>query len=147
MTPLAKMRRRRRQSGDPLDAPLTPVAPPATEQEVVAFQENIQTQENQLQSILSQIMNSPYMPSREQAIQLITTVLTLVLMSLLGPALGSNYNMVSAIVKQILPFIVTAGVHYAADQALAPEAKPSLDAPITDVQLQPVPANQAAGGL
>lgn len=80
------------------------------------------------------------MPTRDQVIQLLTTVVTLALMMYLGPVLGANASIIQSIVRQIVPLIVTAGVHYAADQAvpLSP-----IDAPITTVQLSPVAIPQS----
>lgn len=108
---------------------------------MIAFNENLQKQEGALHSTLTSIMSSQYMPSREQVIQLLTSVLTLLLMMVLGPVLGQNATMVQAIVRQIVPFLVTAGVHYAADSAL-PEKLADED--ITSVQLAPVQAQVSA---
>lgn len=118
---------------------------PPSAQDISNFNQNLQQEESRLQNIIRNIMNSDYMPSRDQIIQLLTTILTLLLMTVLGPALGSNASMVQSIVRQIVPVLVTAGVHYAADQASGPQK--ALDAPITDVQLEPVQPSQTSATL
>lgn len=132
-----RIKRRRRQTNT-----LSSVEP-MQQQQVVPYDQNQQASGYNLQSLIQQARDSPYMPPREQVIQTTTTVLSLMLMSSLGPTLGTNYNIVQPLIKQTLPFIVGAGINYAADYALAPEDKISLDAPITDVQLQPVQPNSA----
>lgn len=105
-------------------------------EQVAEYNQQLTNENNRFQRLMQQIMNSPYMPTREQTIQMATTVLTLLLMMMLGPAAGAQAGLVQMIVKQLAPFIVAALVHYTADQA-APMAKPT-DASITNVQLQPV---------
>lgn len=80
------------------------------------------------------------MPTRDQVIQLITTLVTLGLMMTIGPALGPSAPIIQVMVRQIVPLIVTAFVHYAADTAVPVEP---LDAPITNVQLAPVAVPQS----
>lgn len=80
-------------------------------------------------------MNSPYSPSREQIIQLVTTLLTLMISILLGPMIGENAGVIQSMVKQVVPFLVAASVHFAADRTMP---KQPIEAPITSVQLQPV---------
>lgn len=132
-------RRRKRQA----DAPLPPAVPTPTPQEVIAYDQNMKREESRMRSLINQLMNNPYMPSRDQVIQLLTTMLTLTLMMVLGPVMGSNAGVVNAIVRQIVPFIVTALVHYAADSAVP--TKP-IEAPITNVQLAPVQTAPSAFG-
>jgi len=119
--------------------PNIPTVQPTT-QDMANFNQNIRNQESRLRNSLTSIMNSPYMPTRDQTIQLVTTVLTLALMMTLGPMAGSNASLIQSIIKQIVPFIVAASVHYAADQTSP--LKP-IDAPITNVQLQPVQVPQS----
>lgn len=93
-----------------------------------------------MQHLMRQIMNSPYLPSREQTIQLATTILTLVLMMLLGPVASTQAGMLQAMIKQVVPLIVAASVHFAADHT-APMKTPQ--APITNVELRPVQVEQS----
>ena len=129
--------RRRRQATTDNAAP----APEPSPEDVEAFNQNLKTHEGILHSTLTSIMNSPFMPTREQVIQLMTTMLTLLLMMALGPVVGANAVMVQAIVRQIVPVLVAAGVQYAADSALPDK---SADVDITSVQLSPVPAQPSA---
>lgn len=115
--------------------PVTPATQP-TAQDVIKYEQNIQIKENQLTTMIRAMMNNRFMPTRDQVIQLMTTVLTLVLMLALGPVMGSNAGLIQSIVKQVVPFIVSYSVHYAADQAMPPQ---QIEAPITQVQLEPVP--------
>lgn len=126
-------------------APIVPVAPAPqpTAQDVVKYEQNIKREENQLGALLRSMMTNKYMPTRDQVIQLMTTVLTLVLMLALGPVMGSNAGLIQSIVKQVVPFIVSYTVHYAADQALPPQ---QIEAPITQVQLEPVSVPRSTVG-
>lgn len=128
--------------GDELPGQLVQPAPQVqpTAQEVIKYQNNIKNKENQLTMMIASMMNNKYMPNRDQLIQLLTTVVTLLMMLWLGPVMGSNAGLIQSIVKQIVPFIVSYGVHYAADQAMPVQ---QIDAPITQVQLQPVMVPQS----
>lgn len=114
--------------------------PQPSPQDVAAFDQNIRLEGGRLQIMLRNLMNSPYMPTRDQVIQILTTVVTLGLMMSLGPVLGSNASVIQSIVRQIVPLIVTASVHYAADHAMP---LTPIDAPITTVQLSPVAIPQS----
>lgn len=108
--------------------------------DVAAFDQNLRMEEGRLALLLGNFMNGSYMPTRDQIIQLITTIITLGLMMTIGPALGPNATAIQSFVKQIVPLIVTATVHYAADSAVP--VKP-IEAPITNVQLAPVVVPQS----
>lgn len=85
---------------------------------------------------MRQIQSSPYMPSREQTIQIVTTILTLLLMMLLGPAVAAQAGVIQALVRQVVPLVVAASVHYAADRA---SPRPQIEAsPLTSAQIEPV---------
>lgn len=115
----------------------------ATEQELAAFNQTISQHESRMQLMMRQIMSSPYMPTRDQMIQLATTVLTLLLMMLLGPAVGAQAGLIQTLVRQFVPLLVAATVHYAADSAVP--MKP-LQAPITNAQIAPVQVQPSAMG-
>lgn len=85
-------------------------------------------------------MSNSMMPSRHEIVEIVTTLATLAVMMFLGPILGNNASMIQQIMKQVVPLIVTASVHYAADTAVPITP---LDAPITDVQVEPVPVPQS----
>lgn len=115
------------------------------EQQTTEIEERIR--ENRLRQILRQIMNSPYMPSREQLVPITTTLVTLAIMLALGPVFGTNAALVNALVKQIVPVIVAATIKYAAeygspDQQQAITFEP-VDSSIAQVQLQPVVVPQS----
>lgn len=101
-----------------------------------------------MRQLMRQLMDSPYMPTREQLVPITTTIVTLALMMALGPALGSNTALVNTIVKQIVPIIVSASIKYAADYAVpvdkATSMQPALDSSIAQVPLQPVIVPQSA---
>lgn len=126
---------------------ITPVEPQpvASEQQIMKYEQNIQREENRMTIMLRNMMNSKYTPTREQVIQLATTVLTLMLMLALGPVMGANAGLIQSIVKQAVPFIVSYGVHYAADQAIPP---PQIadSSPVTSVQLEPVAVPKSVFG-
>lgn len=103
--------------------------------DIAAFNQNLQLEEGRLAVLIRNLTNSPYMPTRDQIIQLITTIITLGLMMVIGPVVGPNATIIQTIVRQVIPLIVTTTVHYVADLAIP--VKP-LDAPITNVQLAPV---------
>lgn len=113
-----------------------------TRQDVIAYNQNIQQQSNRLSTMVQNLRNNPYMPTREQAIQILTTVVTLLVMMMLGPAAGASAPLINAMVRQMVPVVVSYGVNYAADSA----APRPIEAPITTVQLQPVQAQQSAFG-
>lgn len=114
----------------------------SSRQDVIAYNQNLQQQSNRLSNMMQNLRNNPYLPSREQTIQIITTIATLLVMMLLGPAAGASAPLISSIVRQVVPMIVSYGVNYAADQT---SPRP-LDAPITNIQLQPVQAQQSMYG-
>lgn len=116
----------------------------ASPEQVAVYEENLDHQENSLRMMMRSMINSPYMPSREQIIQIATTVITLVLVLMLGPAAGANSGLVQALVKQVVPMVLAALFHYAADSA-SKQVKPP-EAPITSVQLTPVSAPPASTG-
>lgn len=120
--------------------PTQPIVMPAntpSAQDVINYNQNMRAEESRLQAMIRSLMSSPYMPTRDQLIQVSTTVLTLLLMMLLGPVMGANAGIVQQILKQIVPFLVAASVHYAADNAMPPTSKP-INAPIVSVPVQPV---------
>lgn len=120
----------------PTEQPMTQPNYQPSAADVADFNKTIAQHENRMQALMRQIMNSPYMPTRDQAIQLATTVLTLVIMMLVGPAAGgASAGLIQALVKQLVPLIVAASVHFAADQAIP--MKP-LQAPITSAEIAPV---------
>lgn len=148
------MTRRKRQVDNPLfdsDQPMEqpqPQAPPANAvpkyqgnpNDMALYNQTIQEQESRMHHLMRQITSSPYMPTREQAIQLATTVLTLLLMMLLGPAAGPSSAIIQMILKQVVPLLVAATVHYAADHAAPMKPLPSanvVSAHIAPVQVQP----------
>lgn len=98
-----------------------------------------------MQHLMRQLANSPYMPSRDQIIQLVTTVVTLLMMTLLGPAMAGQAGLIQVLVRQIVPLIVVAGVHYAADKA-APMQDPMYGTrpAIGGGDIAPVKAQQSA---
>lgn len=117
-----------------MSQPAAQPQPQPTAQEVIAYNRNIVREESRLRMMMRQFMNSQYMPTRDQMVQILTTVLTLVLMMALGPMMG-NSSAVQSVVKQVVPLIVAAAVHFTADQTMP--LKP-IEAPITDVALEPV---------
>lgn len=120
----------------------------ATPQQIAAYNQTISQHGSRLQSLTRQIMSSPYVPTREQVIQLVTTVMTLALMMLLGPVAGTQAGMVSAIVKQIVPLIVATSVHYAADSALPMKLSlPEEAAALARQPIQPVQAPQMSSTM
>lgn len=130
-----------------------PSAPQPTTQDVIQYNNNMQAQENKLNALLRQFMNSQYMPNREQMITIVTSVMTLALMAALGPTFGANMAMIHRIVEQVVPFVVAASINFAADKSFGPRpvapangapAVAASDAPITQVQLEPVPAQHSA---
>lgn len=121
-----------------------------TPQQMAAYNQTISQQNGRMQSLMSQIMNSPYLPTREQTIQLVTTVMTLMLMMLLGPLAGTQAGLINAVVRQIVPLVVAASVHYAADSAMP--VKPDLPqqaAALSQQPIQPVqmPTMSASGQM
>lgn len=77
-------------------------------------------EQGRLALLYKNIMSSPYMPSRNQVIELLTSLVTLALMMSVGPMIGNNYTLIQTLVRQVIPLIV----HYVADLALpqVPEA-------------------------
>lgn len=124
--------------------PADPAKLPAAQ--ATEIQQSIQ--DSRMRQLIRQLMDSPYMPTREQLVPITTTIVTLALMMALGPALGSNTALVNAIVKQIVPIIVGASIKYAADYAVPVDPstsnQASLDSSIAQVDLQPVIVPQSA---
>lgn len=87
------------------------------------------------------------MPTREQTIQIATTLLTLLLMMMLGPAMGTQAGAIQALVRQVVPLMVAASVHYAADRT-APQ-DPIYASPMISAQIEPVqvPVSYASQAL
>lgn len=87
------------------------------------------------------------MPTREQTIQIASTLLTLLLMMLLGPVVATQAGAIQALVRQVVPLLVAASVHYAADQA-APVPAIETSA-LTSAQIEPVyvPASYTSQAL
>jgi hypothetical protein len=107
-----------------------------TQRELAAYDASVTHQESRLYHLMRQIRESPYMPTREQTIQIVTTLLTLVLMMLLGPAVGTQAAAIQALVRQVVPLLVAASVHYAANTAAPME--PIQTSAITSAQIEPV---------
>lgn len=124
--------RRQRQAAPPNAVPKIRT----NARDMAIYNQTIQEHESRMHHLMSQIMGSPYMPTRDQAIQLATTVLTLLLMMLLGPAAGPSATIIQMIVKQVVPLLVAATVHYAADQAVP--LKPLATANVVSAQIAPV---------
>ena len=116
---------------------------PATPHQMAVYNETMSQQEGKVQSLIRQITTSPYAPTREQMIKIATVVLTMLLMMLLGPAAGTQAGLVEAAVRQVMPLIVTAAVHFAADRASPMDQLPPTDS-ITNADISPVLASQSA---
>lgn len=130
--------------------------PGPSRQDVIAYNQNIQQQSNRLALMMQSLRNNPYLPTREQAIPIITTIVTLLIMMMLGPAAGASAPLINALVRQVVPIVVAYGVNYAAESPAFRNAAGGagagfasnrpFEAPITNVQLQPVQAQQSAFG-
>lgn len=97
---------------------------------------------NKINALVQSINSSPYAPTREQLVQLLTVLLTLALMMLMGPAAGP---MVAAAVRQVVPVLVAMSVDYAQQRAIdGPPAGPEPD--ITRIPLHPVEARHSLFG-
>jgi hypothetical protein len=120
----------------------------ASMRDMVVFNQTIAQEESRLHQLMRQIQSSAYMPTREQTIQMASTLLTLLLMMLLGPAIGSQAGVIQMMVKQAVPLLVAASVHFAANQAMpmasvGPASSPVTSAQIAPVQVQPSRMGQA----
>lgn len=112
-------------------------------QEMANFNQTITQQENRFYTLMRQITSSPYMPNREQVIQLASTLLTILLMLLLGPAVASQAGLIQALVRQVVPLLVAASVHYAADRAAPMEQLPSASQ-VSQANIAPVMVEKSA---
>ena len=103
---------------------------------MAAYNQTMRQEESRMQQMMQRLSSSPYMPSRDQMIQLLTTVITLMLMMFLGPAAGAQAGVINAIVRQFVPLLVAASVHYAADSAVP--MKPDLPQVAAQLASQPI---------
>ena len=123
------------------------IGAPATPQQLATYNQSIGQHESRLRSLMNQIMSSPYLPSREQTIQLMTTVITMLLMVMLGPAAATQAGLVNSVVRQMVPLVVAASVHYAADSAVPIKTDVPLGAAALAHQpIEPVHSSRAQLG-
>lgn len=96
-----------------------------------------QNQKSSWHTMISNLANNPLMPTRAQLTNLLSVVITLLIMSQLGPLLGPNAAIVATIVRQALPLALSYFVNMVADKAI----DQPIDSRIADVSLGPVQPN------